>query len=272
MKSAPLNYFSFETAAKRYARGRPYFHPIVKDAILRKRAGLPRPACALDVACGTGLSTRILAEMSDHAVGIDSSAEMLAETPELPNVEYIVASAERLPFPPGLFDLVTVALAFHWFDRVRFLREAHRVLKPGGMLVIYNHWFCGATADPSDYAQWHQNHYLNRYPTPSRDTHPFGATDAAAAGFRFEGEETFSNQHAFTIENLAHYLVTQSNVIAAVETGREPIEEAFAWIVRGASAFFRTDQEAFLFEGAIAYLSRDASEPAAHLVEPQDIS
>lgn len=47
--------------------------------------------------------------------------------------------AEELPFADGSVDLMTAMSAFHWFDRPRFLREAHRVLKPRGCLALLNY-------------------------------------------------------------------------------------------------------------------------------------
>lgn len=47
--------------------------------------------------------------------------------------------AEELPFADSSADLVTAMSAFHWFDRPRFLQEAHRVLKPQGCLALLNY-------------------------------------------------------------------------------------------------------------------------------------
>lgn len=47
--------------------------------------------------------------------------------------------AEELPFTDSSVDLVTAMSAFHWFDRPRFLQEAHRVLKPRGCLALLNY-------------------------------------------------------------------------------------------------------------------------------------
>jgi len=47
--------------------------------------------------------------------------------------------AEDLPFADGSADLVTAMSAFHWFDRPRFLQEAHRILKPRGCLALLNY-------------------------------------------------------------------------------------------------------------------------------------
>nr|XP_015213802.1 PREDICTED: uncharacterized protein LOC102685342 [Lepisosteus oculatus] len=47
--------------------------------------------------------------------------------------------AEELPLEDGCADLVTAVSAAHWFDRPRFLQEAHRVLKPRGCLALLNY-------------------------------------------------------------------------------------------------------------------------------------
>jgi ubiquinone/menaquinone biosynthesis C-methylase UbiE len=60
---------------------------------------------------------------------------MLNEAPSGPRIQYLRTPAEQLPLPDASFDLVTVALAFHWFDQSRFLAEARRVLRPSGWLV-----------------------------------------------------------------------------------------------------------------------------------------
>lgn len=48
-------------------------------------------------------------------------------------------AAEELPLADSSVDLVTAMSAFHWFDRPRFLQEAHRVLKPRGCLALLNY-------------------------------------------------------------------------------------------------------------------------------------
>lgn len=47
--------------------------------------------------------------------------------------------AEELPFADSSVDLVTAMSAFHWFDRPRFLQEAHRILKAKGCLALLNY-------------------------------------------------------------------------------------------------------------------------------------
>ena len=70
--------------------------------------------------------------------GVDSSEEMLAEARArpLPGGGWKRAEAERLPFRDRWFDAAVFRQAIHLVDRPRALREAARVLRPGGRLVV----------------------------------------------------------------------------------------------------------------------------------------
>ncbi len=255
-----MGYFAHRTAAKRYARGRPFFHPLVIDRVretLGLRAPLPR---ALDVACGTGQSAVALKPIAARIVGTDLSGGMLAQAPRDARIGYIAASAERLPFGAAPFDLVTVALAFHWFDRARFLAEAHRLLRPAGWLVIYNNGFLARMAENPAFEEWSRDHYLMRYPTPPRNNRPFTHAEAAAHGFRFAARERFENRVAFSVAELVRYLMTQSNVIAAVEEGKERPDEVYAWLVHAIAPLFTAPRGTFSFGNTVWYLQRPPNE------------
>ena len=111
----------------------------IKD-FLQLRGPVPR---TLDVACGTGQSTVALKEIASQVVGTDTYREMLARAPREARVRYVEAPAEDLPFEDGVVRLVTVALALHWFYRLRFHAEARRVLDSSGWLVVYDNRFLG---------------------------------------------------------------------------------------------------------------------------------
>src|SRR5579871_5851972 len=117
-----VNFFAYDSVAKRYRKGRPYFHPLVMRRII-EFTKTPRFSNAIDVGCGTGLSTKALRTIADSVVGTDVSQEMLDLAEQQPGVSYCCCRAEELPFPDASFDLMTVALAFHWLDRPRFLRQ-----------------------------------------------------------------------------------------------------------------------------------------------------
>lgn len=97
---------------------------------------------AVDVGCGSGQGTLLLAPHFAHVVGTDISPaqlEMALKHASSPNITYRECPAEELPFEDGSVDLVASMSAFHWFDHSRFLQEAHRVLKPHGCLVLLNY-------------------------------------------------------------------------------------------------------------------------------------
>lgn len=206
---------------------------------------------ALDVACGTGLSCAASTEIASQVIGIDPSAEMLNRAPRNGHIEYVEASAEDLPFGAGTFDLVTVASAFHWFDRARFLSEARRVLHTAGWLVVYDNFFSGKMKENVEFEHWYRDHYLTRYPSPPRDRHPFMDEEAENHGFRFVEREEYANDILFSIEELACYLETQSNVIAAIEGGKDSLEDVHEWLVGSLTRLFRDSRATFEFGGHI---------------------
>ena len=128
-----MNYFAYPTAAERYASGRPFFHPLATKKIQTICCESGRIKRALDVGCGTGQSTQALLEVvADEVVGLDNSVEMLSRAVLHSQIRYVEGRAEQMPFDDASFGLMTVALAFHWFDQRQFMLEARRVLRPGG--------------------------------------------------------------------------------------------------------------------------------------------
>src|ERR1039457_2288707 len=132
-----MNYFASQTAAERYAKGRPDFHANtiqhVKD-FLNFSGKIDK---ALDIACGTGLSTKALLQIADNVYGTDISQQMLSLVTRKDQIHYSLAPAEQQPFPDSDFDLITVSSGVHWFDIDRFLMEAKRLLRPRSWLVLY---------------------------------------------------------------------------------------------------------------------------------------
>ena len=252
-----MNPFAHRAAARRYALGRPYYQPVVIERI-RAYLGLEQPFHrALDVACGTGQSCVALKSIARNVVGTDVSAAMLAEAPANLAVEYIEAPAELLPFPDEDFELVTVSSAFHWFDREKFLREANRLLPVGGWLVIYENHFQGSKmASAPEFNEWFRARYLIQFPSPPRCAAPLEQEEAEAAGFRFAHSESYSNEITFTKEGLTNYLVTQSNIIAAVEEGGCAVDAVREWILSSLEPFFAEGEGVFAFGGAIWYLQK----------------
>lgn len=98
----------------------------------------------LDVGCGTGAITRILAEKDgvERVVGIDPSSIFIKQAKMLnqhPHVTYIAGDGQAVPFGDHVFDTVVFhTVLCHVPFPVRFLEEAFRVLRKGGQLVIFD--------------------------------------------------------------------------------------------------------------------------------------
>ena len=111
------------------------------NRLLPSIADLDPSHIVLDIGCGPGAAVRAAATSVARAVGVDRSEPMVEiarrRSRELVNVEFSVAGAEDLPFPDGAFDRVWAIHSFHhWEDQPRGLAETHRVLRPGGRLLI----------------------------------------------------------------------------------------------------------------------------------------
>jgi len=109
----------------------------------RTAASLPRPGRWLDVGCGVGGPACLLAGENDEVsisginitpVHIERAKERAASKGLTDRVDFRLGDACAMPFSEGkIFDGVyAIETAFHYADRVAFLREAARVLKPGG--------------------------------------------------------------------------------------------------------------------------------------------
>ena len=255
-----MNPFVFKTAAQRYAEARPYYHSEV-IALVKAYLHVDQPVeRALDVACGTGQSCAVLKSLAHRIIGTDISPAMLAMAPVDQAIEYIEASAERLPFPDERFDLITVSSAFHWFQREIFLEEANRLLPIGHWLVIYeNNFQGGRMKGRPDFSEWFQSRYLAQFPTSKRNGEPLEDWQAEVAGFRFANRQCYSNEVNFTKEGLVHYLATQSNIIDAVERGAWSLEGVYEWLHSSLAPFFTGQEAVFEFGGAIWYLQKTRS-------------
>lgn len=250
-----MTFFSFQRVAEGYANHRPYYHPVVISKVSDKIGLNSKLDTALDVGCGTGLSTLALRDIANRVVGTDSSEEMISVARSLghDDIEFQCSAAEELHFSDKTFDLITVCGAINWIDRDQFLPEAKRVLKPNGRLIVYDNFIAERMQEQPIYTNWYQDQYVTRFPKPKRDETPMTQVEAELYGFHVMQEE-YTNKLPMSTEQYIEFMLTQSNVIAAVDMGSESLSDAREWMNRTLAPIFPRQRGTFLFEGYIWYL------------------
>ncbi|MDR1026396.1 MAG: class I SAM-dependent methyltransferase, partial [Lactobacillus sp.] len=93
-----------------------------------------------DIGSGTGIFSKQLLDLGAKVYGIEPNDDMrnMAEhlLKDQPNFHSINANAEQTSLPDQSVDFVSAAQAFHWFDKDKFKRECHRILKPEGKIIL----------------------------------------------------------------------------------------------------------------------------------------
>jgi SAM-dependent methyltransferase len=129
----------FTGLAAVYARSRPDYPPAILD-YLQTRCGLTAGATVVDIASGTGISTRWLAQKGWRVIGIEPNDDMRCraqETPSPRSIIYQPGTGEATGLARASADAVTCAQAFHWLAADAALAEFERILKPGGWAVLF---------------------------------------------------------------------------------------------------------------------------------------
>ena len=253
-----MDLFGHGRVAREYAQFRPRFHSEVIARIgeaLGLRSRMPR---ALDVGCGTGLSTSPLIRLAHIAIGVDPAWPMVSAAEPEADVHYLVSAGEQLPFSGGTFSAVTVSGAINWIDRRRFLPEAHRVLVESGWLLVYDGAEMGAMVGSEGFAEWYRGEYLQRLPRPARDESQIGESEARGGGFALADTQDYALELPFTLPAYVGFLLTQSNTTAAVAQRGETVEAIRCWLTESLQSLFRGEEQKMLFGGYIRYLQRIA--------------
>jgi SAM-dependent methyltransferase len=127
----------FASEAAQYAHLRPTYPDSLFTFLAKTVASRD---VAWDCATGNGQAATHLARRFGRVIATDESAEMIAQAPRDPRIEYRTAEAEDSGIEARSVDLVTVASAIHWFDLDKFYAEVRRVVKPGGVLAAWTYY------------------------------------------------------------------------------------------------------------------------------------
>ena len=213
----------FAAIAVGYAKHRPPVHgQILRRALADWPAAI---GCAVDIGCGSGISTHALAEFAQERIGVEPAEPMVEAARAVdPQARFLVGPADAIPLPDGTADLITAAGALNYADLPRFFPEADRVLKDGGALLIYD--FSTGNRSGSDWLA----RFVERYPwAPNEARHLNPAILAnEAAGFALERSEEFTIRLPLTRKFYVDYMLTETNVAHAVRQGQQ-LDEIRAW-------------------------------------------
>jgi ubiquinone/menaquinone biosynthesis C-methylase UbiE len=129
----------FSARVENYIRYRPGYPKQVLDT-LRTECGLTASATVADIACGTGIFTRLLLENGNRVYGVEPNREMREAAERLLTdfrfFDSVAGTAEATTLADGSVDFATAAQAAHWFDLPKARKEFARILKPGGWAVL----------------------------------------------------------------------------------------------------------------------------------------
>jgi SAM-dependent methyltransferase len=260
--SGPVtNPFLTPSVASRYDRARPDLHGAV---IARIADSVPRSHLAIDLGCGTGLSTAALSSIASTVVGVDASPAMLAEAVRrFPDGAYAAAAAEALPFRAATFDTATIASALHWFDDAA-IDEIGRVLARTAYLIVYDVWFRGEIPGEPGFARWMESASAEHYASVPKHDH---GDDLDRIAFEPRLEATLAFDVPMSADELVQYLMTHSERIAAIRDGIETEDEQRRFLTDGIAPFFQGFGVRSMPFGADIQVLARRTDPSAEDVE-----
>ncbi|MBY4594432.1 class I SAM-dependent methyltransferase [bacterium BD-1] len=214
----------FDQGGNAYLRFRPEYPPELAQFLASLAPGTTQ---AVDVGCGNGQLTTQLAKHFDSVLGVDPSAEQIANATEHPRVEYLRAAAEQLPVADHCAQLMAAAQAAHWFDLPRFYEEVRRVCVPHGMLALvsYGVMHLDEHLEPR-FSRFYRDEIGPYWPEERK----FVDSGYANLPFPFAEQSTpcLEIRKSWNLEELLGYISTWSAVHRACEAGREDISQSFA--------------------------------------------
>lgn len=212
----------FSTRSADYATYRPTYPLIVADYL----ASLcEHPDVALDVGCGTGQLSVLLAERFGRFVATDASAQQIEKAQPHAGVEYRVAPAERSSLPDASVDLITAAQAAHWFDLPAFFAEVRRIGKPGSVLALITYGVVEADSEIGPVIQHFYKDVVGSYWPPER-MHVENGYKNFDFPFREFQAPPLAIEVSWRAADLIGYADTWSAVREAEKAlGRRPVED-----------------------------------------------
>ncbi len=214
----------FDQGGRAYARFRPEY-PRELAAYLASTA--PDDRLAVDVGCGNGQLTQLLAPHFERVIGLDPSADQIANAVSNARIRYECAPAEQLPVPDASASLVTAAQAAHWFHLPAFYGEVRRIAVPGAVVALVSYGVLRLEPPLDGRFQAFYRDEIGPYWPPERKL-----VDTGYATIEFPFDEftppSLDIRLAWRLAEFLGYVSTWSATRSAREAGKEALLVAFA--------------------------------------------
>ena len=182
----------YEGSAEYYAVGRMPYPQAIADA-MRDALGLDGTGSYLDIGCGPGSLTTLVAPLFERSIGIDADQGMIrVAAANAPEIDWRCMRAEELPADLGEQRLITFAQSFHWFDRPLVAGIVRGMLQPGGAVVhvgATTHEGIDGSTTPRDEIRALVGEYLGSTRRAGRGILPDGTAGGENDIFRAAGFE-----------------------------------------------------------------------------------
>ena len=248
--AAPLRSFGqvFDGVAEAYDAVRPGYPPELVDVALA-RGGLAAGARVVEVGCGTGKLTELLAGRDLEVDAVDPGANMIeAARRRVGNARHVrfhVAQFEEIDLPTGAFAALFSATAFHWVDPAVGWLKAASLLGRGGVLALLTHRGVADGESAELDAEFQQ--LLRRYAPDVADTIPpplaletiLAGVDERRANASAAWDWLMGERHDLAVPEARH-LFADVEVATRVERIERTADELSAHF-RTTSLYFRID-------------------------------
>lgn len=138
-KIVQTNEEKFDAKGTAYAKYRPLYPDSIFEYLISKKI-ITGDSRVADIGSGTGIFTMQIQPFADTVFAVEPNEDMRRNAEAIfgkgGNVISINGSAENTGLPSNSIDCITVAQAFHWFDRIAFRNECKRILRSGGSIVL----------------------------------------------------------------------------------------------------------------------------------------
>lgn len=240
-----------------YARCRPALHAWIVRRIARQFEHPLPVRRALDLGCGSGLSTAPLAGLAQSTLGLEPSIPMFAWSRQVaPEAVFVGGQVERMPFCNDSFDLITAAGSLNYADLSNAFAEIARILQPAGSFFLYDFSTGRSLKDSDRLDRWFDT-FLARFPAAKDSWKEITQAILLQESnpLRLLSFRPFATDLIYDLDTYIDYLMTETNVAQAISEGHT--ETAIrGWCRHTLGEIFGKKSLPVQFRGYIAHLTR----------------